>query len=190
MLGYIKSYINYNYGSRRGLFNHCKFAMHHKLGYFSKYLDIDWTRVERLVFVCHGNICRSPLAEAVALQRHGLPAESFGLDCRNGAPADPRAIQFATEIDIDLTKHSSRHINGYKPAASDLIVVMEPLHLTQLPVGIKEIAQVTLIGLWRQHSLAYVHDPFGSVPQHFDYCEQMVADATEGIASKWQSKRR
>jgi protein-tyrosine phosphatase len=189
MLEAITTYINDRYGSKRGLLNHWRFGVQYRLGRFAPYVRIDWTLVENLVFVCHGNICRSPLSEAVARQRFGLQSESYGLDCRDGAPADPRAIDFAQRNGIDLSAHTSRHIHAYQPAASDLVIVMEPKHLLQLPQPVAAQAQVTLLGLWKPRPKAYIHDPYSSDTRHFDRCEKAVVNGVKGIASQWQSNR-
>jgi protein-tyrosine phosphatase len=187
MLEAITTYINDRYGSKRGLVNHWRFGVQYRLGRFAPYAAIDWAQVRNLVFICHGNICRSPLGEAVARQRFGLQTESYGLDCRDGAPADPRAIRFAELIGVDLTAHLSRHIRHYRPSASDLIIAMEPKHLVQLPAPIAAQAQVTLLGLWKKQPRPYIHDPFGSEATHFERCEQSVVNGVEGVASQWQS---
>jgi len=190
MLEAITSYINDRYGSKRGLLNHWRFGVQHQLGQFARYRAIDWTLVSNFVFICHGNICRSPLGEAVSRQRYQLKAESFGIDCRDGAPADPRAIHFSSNIGIDLTQHTSRHIRSYQPQPNDLVVVMEPRHLLQLPAQIREIAQITLIGLWQPRPQPYVHDPYGSGEQHFQRCEQAVVNGVEGMARQWQNRHQ
>lgn len=188
MLEVINTFINDRYGSRRGLLNHWHFGVQYKLGQFAPCTNIDWSKVRNLVFICHGNICRSPLGEAVARQRFNLRAESFGLDCRDGAPADERAMQFARRSGIDLAAHESRHIRHYQPAESDLVIVMEPKHLSQLPGNIAGFAQITLLGLWKKSPWPYIHDPYSSKATHFDYCEQTVVNGVEGVASLWRSR--
>lgn len=176
MLRNIKNYIDYNYGSRRGLLNHYKFALHHRLGFFSRYIHIDWSRVERLVFICHGNICRSPLAEAVA-KRAGAQAVSFGLHCSDGREANNRAVNFAGSIGLSLSEHRTNNIRHYLPSPNDLIVVMEPAHLLELSKLASNHAQVTLAGLWLPAANPYLHDPYSAVDDFFVLCESRVERA-------------
>jgi protein-tyrosine phosphatase len=190
MLEVITGYINDHYGSKRGLLHHWRSRLQYQAGGFSACKEIDWSRVENFVFICHGNICRSPLGEAVAIQKFNLRAESYGLDCRDGAPADPRAQQFAKTIDIDLAQHCSRHIRSYKPALGDLVVAMEPRHLLQLPPHIASIAQISLVGLWMTCPQPYIHDPYNTGAKYFERCEQLVVSGVEGVANVWQSYRR
>lgn len=189
MLEAIATYINDRYGSRRGLVNYWRFDLQHRLGGFARYGEVNWSRVRNLVFVCHGNICRSPLAEAVARQQHGLNAESFGLECTDGAKADPRAVEFADKHGINLASHTARHIRAYNPKAEDLVVVMEPKHILHLPTNLT-VAQTTLIGLWLDRPHPYIHDPFSSGGRHFEYCESMVVRGVQGIAEQWPQSRK
>jgi len=55
-------------------------------------------------FVCSGNICRSPYAEAAA-RRCGLTAISCGIATEKGLPADGTAITEAAQRGLDLTSH-------------------------------------------------------------------------------------
>jgi len=183
MLEAIKTYINAHYGSRRGLLNHYLFGIQYYLGTFNRYKKIDWAAVDRLIFICHGNICRSPLAEYVA-QSKGVVAESFGLGCGTEFPADPRAIGFSADIGLDLSKHRTRNFSAYVARKGDLIVAMEPAHLPGISVRGVEAAQVTLAGLWLKPPNPYIHDPFGGGEVFFANCESIVARAAENIATQ------
>ena len=84
-----------------------------------------------ILFVCLGNICRSPLAEGILKQlyeEHGISGrvDSCGLvDWNVGNPADQRAIQVAKENGIDITGHRARqiHISDFK--SYDAIIIMD-----------------------------------------------------------------
>ena len=70
-----------------------RFAKHQLLWYFGHYdrlSNINFQPVRRLIFICEGNICRSPVAELIA-QSQGVRCASYGLSCTNNHPADPRA---------------------------------------------------------------------------------------------------
>ena len=94
----------------------------------------------KILFVCMGNICRSPLA-AVAADRAfrdaglGLPIEidSAGtLDDHAGRPADTRAIALAAEAGLDLAPHRARQVRRHDFDAFDLIVAMDRRNLADL----------------------------------------------------------
>lgn len=81
----------------------------------------------RVIFVCSGNICRSPYAEIVARSR-GLKAISCGTDTRNDLPADPTAIEEAARRGSDLTKHRTTRWQDLQLQAGDTIVVAQLKH--------------------------------------------------------------
>lgn len=92
----------------------------------------------KVLFVCSGNLCRSPMAAAYLRQlgpRRGLShlvVDSAGTLGIEGQPATPEAIEVLAEIGVDLTGHRSR---GLRPAdldTSDYVVVMTEQHLQEL----------------------------------------------------------
>lgn len=166
-----------SFGSKRGFSKYVLFKALTVLGYFRKYSQVDWSRVERLVFVCHGNICRSPLGEAVAKSKEAN-AVSLGIACKDGAPADPRAIAFAHTISIDLSLHRSRNLSNIEITPEDLVVVMEPKHLKHFTSLANTGVQLTLAGLWESNPCAYIHDPYCANEKFFSRCEQRVVAAS------------
>ncbi len=183
MRKFISKWIKDTYGSKRGLLNHVKFQTQYHLGAYKKYRAIDWSRVERLVFVCHGNICRSPLGECYA-KSLGANADSCGLDCQNDFPADPRAIAYAQSSALDLSTHITTHIAKMSFTESDLIIAMEPKHLSWLENANTGPAQITLAGFWLAKPIAYIHDPFSTNDVFFSVCEQTVINTTEAILER------
>jgi len=68
-----------------------------------------------ILFLCTGNICRSPVAEAVARQmygRLGLNFHSAGLDARPGLPASFESVSYGRAIGASLDDHSSRPVSA------------------------------------------------------------------------------
>lgn len=182
MLEAVTNIINKNYGSKRGLAQSLLFWIAYRLRVFRKLQEIDWQRVERLVFICSGNICRSPLAEVYA-KSFGAQAESFGLHCRNDFPADARAAEFGKSIGVDLGAHRTRNIEAYVPLRGDLVVGMEPKHLLELTEPVRRTAQVTLAGLWLTLPTPYLHDPFNTRIEFFWACENRVVAATKTLVA-------
>lgn len=83
-----------------------------------------------LLFLCHGNICRSPyaaafLGERIAAEGLGARVDSAGF-IGPGRGSPPEAVEVAGERGVDLTGHTSELVTGRKMASADLIVVMEP----------------------------------------------------------------
>ncbi len=99
-----------------------------------------------IVFLCTGNTCRSPLAEALCKSRlarrlgcavEDLPARGFyivsaGLSAYPGGPAAPEAVAVAQSQDADLTAHRSRPLTPELVAAADYLVPMTRDHVQAL----------------------------------------------------------
>ena len=99
-----------------------------------------------IVFVCTGNTCRSPLAEALCKARLAerlgctaadLPARGFhvfsaGLAAMTGGPAADEAVDVARGYGADLARHASRPLTPDLAAQADYLVAMTHGHLTAL----------------------------------------------------------
>ena len=97
----------------------------------------------RYLFVCTGNLCRSPMAEGLAariladrlgcapeeLGRHGIDVESAGTAAMPGFDASPNAVEAMRERGIDIRNHRSRPITVDVLLAADYIWVMTRSHL-------------------------------------------------------------
>lgn len=122
----------------------------------------------RILFVCTGNTCRSPLAEAVArreIERRGwryVEVGSAGLAALPGSPATVEAVQVGADAGLDLGRHRSRPVSAELLRAADLILAMSPSHLARLDDP--EIAgRVHLLGEFASDDprFAAIPDPFG-----------------------------
>ncbi|HMI54685.1 MAG TPA: low molecular weight protein arginine phosphatase [Gemmatimonadaceae bacterium] len=91
-----------------------------------------------LLFVCSGNTCRSPMAEALARKiadRRGikdLNVSSAGTNAWDNVPATDEALLVGMERDVDLTGHRARMLTPEIVSEADLIFVMTPAHLEQV----------------------------------------------------------
>jgi protein-tyrosine-phosphatase len=85
----------------------------------------------RVLFVCTGNICRSPFAEDVA-RREGLDADSAGLEAYAGAGPTDDAIAVARELGHDISSHRARPLTAEMVERADLVVGMTAAHVSAL----------------------------------------------------------
>ncbi len=91
---------------------------------------------KRIVFVCTGNVCRSPMAEY--LLRHYLrgsadyTVSSAGLHAVPGLMASPAAIEVLREKGIDLTPHRSRLLTQELADGAELIAAMTDGHIREI----------------------------------------------------------
>lgn len=166
------------YGSKKGLLRFWHFNMRALLGAY-KSQNRSSQPFKRLVFLCSGNICRSPYGEVVA-RSLGIDTISFGLHCRGGDPANDRAIAYANKRGLDLSNHRSQHISQYKPQNHDLMLVMEPSHLMQLQ-ALNLNVETRFIGHFTKPSTVYLHDPYNTNDVFFEYCLAIIHDAVENL---------
>ena len=90
-----------------------------------------------ITFVCTGNTCRSPMAEAIARRslalsgRHGVTVGSAGVAAFGGSPASEGARTAAAEVGLELCGHLSTLLTEEIVAASDLVLCMGAGHLAR-----------------------------------------------------------
>lgn len=173
------TWIYNRFGSKTGLMRYAQHESLRLLGAYRRFKPSKLEPPKRLVFVCMGNICRSPLGEAVARQM-GVEATSYGLSTRGNDPADPRAAQFAQQENYDLSQHRTRPIEQYSPTAGDWLVCMEPKQAYRL-YRMYSATPIALLGLYGTSTRAYIHDPFNTNAAYFEHCEQLVVHATRAL---------
>ena len=169
------------FGSKKGF---VRFYYHRVLalaGAYRKYSpSIRSTSSRRVVFICSGNICRSPLAEVYA-RSLGMEAASCGLNCGDNYPADPRARAFARDHGLSLEQHKTVNVRDFNFQDSDLIVVMEPSHLYQFEKKVGTQHTLVLAGSYCKKNTPYIHDPFNCSSAFFNRCESTVMESVRGL---------
>jgi protein-tyrosine-phosphatase len=98
--------------------------------------------LKKLLFVCSGNTCRSPLAEGIAKIKfpqslsEDIEITSAGSSAIEGVPASDLAVRVASEHGIDISQHKTRLLSRSLVKQADLIVTMSSKH--RQTVGILE----------------------------------------------------
>lgn len=118
--------------------------------------------VHSVVFICHGNIMRSPMAEALLrAAAPGLTVESAGTCAIAGSNADPRALQVAREFGVSLENHRARPVTTEMIASADLLVVMDYVNYVLLTDRFPEAASKTvLFGSLEHGAPLEIDDPY------------------------------
>lgn len=152
-----------------------------KVGRFQRPAREHLEDIQRLVFVCKGNICRSPYAEAL-LKERGVPTSSCGLTANGIAAADEFAARIAFGRGIDLSGHKSTNIAELDIGAGDLLLGMEPKHFSELQqIAARTGARASLLGLWASPRIPWIEDPYGLAPAAFDRAFRQIEESIDGL---------
>ena len=186
-LEFVKQYcreliLKYKHAGRIRLLTDLMLHTKYQLGGFKKYENIDWKKITRLVFVCKGNICRSPYAELRAREMC-INTISIGLDTTEGSMADADAVSNASYRGIDLTEHRARTYTSIEFSSSDLVICMEPWQLNHFIRINHGQSQVTLLGLWCSRKKVVITDPYGKPELFFNECFLKIDDALNNISN-------
>ena len=149
----------------------------------------------RLLFVCTGNTCRSPIAEALARRLAGerslseISVVSAGTAAWDGAPASDGALLVAMERGMDLSTHRARLLTRELVSGSDLILAMGPHHLERIE-ALGGTGKTHLLSAYasRGRSDRSITDPFGGdldvYRSAFDELDREVHQAIDRIAAE------
>ena len=155
--------------------------------------------MKRILFVCLGNICRSPLAEGMFnyhMARSGTEwaasADSAGTsDWHGGEPPHPGSVRAARNLGISLAGQTCRQVAVSDFAQFDVILGMDRSNVENLrrleaesPVG---RAEIDLFLNYAGQGLKDVPDPWGEGDAAYDAVAQIIGRAVPAIASRLTS---
>jgi len=155
----------------------------------------------RILFVCLGNICRSPTAEAVlrALAAREAPELALEVDSAGtagyhvGEPPDPRTRQAAARRGYDLTGLRARVVAPEDFERFDLILAMDRENLRVLQRRAPPIAHERLrlfLEFGPQGGSEDVPDPYYGGPNGFEEVLDLVEAATRGLLRHLRQRAR
>jgi protein-tyrosine phosphatase len=146
----------------------------------------------RVLFVCMGNICRSPMAEGVfshMVRQAGLEdvvkCDSAGTHAfHNGEQPDKRGISAAGKRGYQYGDHRARRVKEKDFEDYDLILAMDWDNLAALQAAAPKSAQHKIQLLMRfatEHESATIPDPYYGNAQGFEQCLDYIEDACTGL---------
>ncbi len=144
--------------------------------------------VQSVLFVCKGNICRSPLAEAyfrslVEKEGRQLTVRSAGLETTPGKPAHAKARAVALEHRLSLDEHATTQVHMELLDQSDLIVVMEIGQKDRIQrLHPRSKGKVVLLGRFDSVGSLEIADPYSGTSEDFTSCFQQVSRCCDVLA--------
>ena len=149
----------------------------------------------KVLMVCLGNICRSPLAEGVLKSKldkidKDIEVDSAGVsDYHTGEAPDKRAIETAMEFGVDISGQHARRVRPEDFKTFDLILAMDnPVleDLQEMADGPQELAKVSLFMSYSGlKDPSEVPDPYYGGAGGFDNVYKLIDDACERIMDRW-----
>ncbi|WP_186288938.1 low molecular weight protein-tyrosine-phosphatase [Burkholderia gladioli] len=141
--------------------------------------------MDSILVVCEGNICRSPMAEAMLRQAvPGRRVASAGLNALVGMPASPYAQEVMRTRGLDVSTHRAQQIGRCLCADADLILVMARGQRLSLESRFPFVrGRVFRLG---EHTDFDVHDPYRQPRFVFERCARLI----ELGVSEWSRRLR
>lgn len=136
---------------------------------------------EHILVVCIGNICRSPVAQAMLAD--ALPnrqVESAGLGALTGHGADPSARALGEAEGLNLADHQARQLTTEMLRTASLILVMSEGQRRAVGELAPEVLGKTMrLGRWLDEGRGLdIPDPYRKSPEAFEHVHQLLKDAT------------
>jgi protein-tyrosine-phosphatase len=157
------------------------------------------SRVDSLLFICLGNICRSPFAAHLAARllaeagHDGIRCSSAGLRPSQAARSTPEACVAASHYGLSLEQHAPQPVTRDLLASHDVVCVMEWRQLVQLqaayPAFRHRMFLLSLLdtdagGAYERYNIA---DPFGGTLSSYEACYSRIDRALRRMLARLPS---
>jgi len=143
--------------------------------------------VNKILMVCVGNICRSPMAEAILKHRAQianvpLTVSSAGIAALVGRSAVSEVQTLLAREGIDCSAHRARQLTSAMLLEADLVLVMEKNHRQEIERTFPSVCgKVHLLGKWENFEIP---DPYKKSQQIFQDTHQLIIQGLD----QWQAK--
>jgi protein-tyrosine phosphatase len=153
------------------------------------------SKPKSFLFVCTGNICRSPFAELLALKicsdlgLKDLQHYSAGLDVSVQAPSPQEAILAAEDFHVSLHNHHANKIDPEIIKCVHMVITFEYSHIAQLKKTFPEyMKKLFLLPLYSSNAIGIANrynivDPYGKSTDDFRACYQRIHECLVSLFS-------
>lgn len=148
----------------------------------------DLSGVERLVFVCEGNLYRGAFAQALC-EQNGLPAASFGLHAQTGRRSPSPAMRAAAALGVQLESHRATHMRDFQLAPGDLYLVLDAENVERLQRRGFPADRMAPLGLWCRPLRLRIRDPHRKSEKHIERCFSTVQGAVTRLSQELRRAR-
>lgn len=144
-----------------------------------------------VVFVCYGNICRSPIGEALLARAlnerlgsgHGWVVSSAGVGATDGTPASRGTKDVLKSRGIDFRSHRARYLTPAIARSAELLVCREAQQVEQVRRMVDDPEKVVLMG-------DGVPDPIGAGPDLYEQTAALIESHIEGLVDRLVAEDR
>lgn len=146
---------------------------------------------DRILIVCTGNICRSPIAEHLlreALQGSDIAVSSAGLGALVDHPIDGSALATLQHHGHRPPSHRARQLTAELAHEADLILTMEQGQIQSMIQRVPETrGKIFLLGKWQSEQ--EIPDPYRQGPEAFEHSYGLIERAVASWAERLLARR-
>jgi protein-tyrosine phosphatase len=141
----------------------------------------------KVLLLCFGNICRSPLAAALAAKK--FPDVSFssaGFHSETGRHSPDFVLSAAERLGVDLTEHRSKCVDAKMIDGADLILIMDTRNRELLIESFPDAIEKTLfLGMFLLEPQWEMEDPYAD-PDSMEKVSSEISCAVERLGKLWR----